>query len=273
MKWSSRAWASAEPSVGSVPAPSSSSRTSVSGPARATIRMIERRWPRNVDSDWATDCSSPMSAKTSPNTGRRVPASAGTCSPDWCIRLSRPRVRRATVLPPVFGPVMTSAVYSSPRRMSIGTTRPVRPGCRAPQQDDLGPVGDLRPGSASISSASRALADQKSNRARASSVSRSGGPLAGDHRRELVEDALDLRRLRQLGFAPGVAQLDGDQRLHEQRLAAARSVVDDALDAALGVRRDRDDVAAVAERDDGLLQRAGRAPEPTSASRRRRSRS
>ncbi len=34
MKWSSSAWASAEPSVGSVPAPSSSSRTSVPGPGR-----------------------------------------------------------------------------------------------------------------------------------------------------------------------------------------------------------------------------------------------
>ena len=34
MKWSRSAWASAEPSVGSVPAPSSSSRTSVSGSGR-----------------------------------------------------------------------------------------------------------------------------------------------------------------------------------------------------------------------------------------------
>ena len=75
MKWSSRAWASAEPSVGSVPAPSSSSRTSVSGPAASTIVVIRRRWPENVDSDWATDCSSPMSANTSRQTGSRLPGS------------------------------------------------------------------------------------------------------------------------------------------------------------------------------------------------------
>ena len=110
MKWSSSAWASAEPSVGSVPAPSSSSSTSVPGPACSTIRMIDRRWPENVDSDWAIDCSSPMSANTSRSTGSFEPAAAGTWSPAWCMRHRRPTVRSATVLPPVFGPVITSAV-------------------------------------------------------------------------------------------------------------------------------------------------------------------
>ena len=82
----------------------------MSGPAASTIRVIERRWPENVDRLWATDCSSPMSAKTSSNTGSREPASAGTCSPAWCMSASRPSVRSVTVLPPVFGPVTTSAV-------------------------------------------------------------------------------------------------------------------------------------------------------------------
>ena len=45
--------------------------------AASTIRVIDRRWPENVDSDWAIDCSSPMSANTSRKTGRREPASAG----------------------------------------------------------------------------------------------------------------------------------------------------------------------------------------------------
>ena len=80
------------------------------GPAASTMRMIERRWPENVESDWAIDCSSPMSAKTSRQTGSRLPGSAGTWRPAWCIRLRRPSVRRVTVLPPVFGPVTTSAV-------------------------------------------------------------------------------------------------------------------------------------------------------------------
>ncbi len=110
MKWSRSAWASAEPSVGSVPAPSSSSSTSVPRPADSTIRVIERRWPENVERLCAIDCSSPMSAKTSRKTGSREPASAGTWSPAWCIRASSPSVRSVTVLPPVFGPVTTSAV-------------------------------------------------------------------------------------------------------------------------------------------------------------------
>ena len=110
MKWSRSAWASAEPSVGSVPAPSSSSRISVPGPAASTIRVIERRWPENVESDWAIDCSSPMSANTSRRIGSREPAAAGTWRPAWCMSASSPSVRSVTVLPPVFGPVTTSAV-------------------------------------------------------------------------------------------------------------------------------------------------------------------
>ena len=42
--------------------------------------------------------------------------------PDCPMRVSRPTVFRETVLPPVFGPVITSRSNSSPRRISIGTT-------------------------------------------------------------------------------------------------------------------------------------------------------
>ena len=135
-----------------------------------------------------------------------------------------------TVLPPVFGPVTTSAVYPSPSRMSIGTTRPVRPGWRRRQEDHLRPIGGLARGSPSISAASVAFAAHRSKRASASSVSRSAVGVDRHERGELVEDPGDLLGLRHLGLAPGVAQLDGDERLDEQRLAAARGVVDDALD-------------------------------------------
>ena len=81
--------------------------------------------------------------------------------------------------------------------------------------------------------------------------------LAGDHHRQLVEDPLDLGLLRHLGLAPGVAQLNGHDRLHEQRLAAAGRIVDDALHLAAGIGADRDHVSAAAQRDDGLLQRTG----------------
>jgi hypothetical protein len=52
------------------------------------------------------DCSSPMSANTHRNTGRGA-LLGGICRPACAISASRPAVFNATVLPPVFGPVMT----------------------------------------------------------------------------------------------------------------------------------------------------------------------
>ena len=95
-----------------------------------------------------------------------------------------------------------------------------------------------------------------------------GRPVRGHERRQLVEDPRDLLGLGDLRLAPGVAELDHDERLDEQRLAAARRVVDDALDPRAGLGLDRHDVAAVAERDDRLLERAAelRADERVQAS-------
>ena len=139
--------------------------------------------------------------------------------------------------------------------MSIGTTRPVRPGWRAPRRTTSGrsAVSARMP---SISAASCALAAQKSNRASASSVSRSGSALAATSADSSSRIRSISSLLGGLRLAPGVAELDGDERLDEQRLAAARRVVDDALDPAPRLGLDRDDVAAVAERDDRLLERA-----------------
>src|SRR5258705_479433 len=100
MKWSRSAWASAEPSVGSVPAPSSSSSTSVPGPAASTMRMIERMCPENVDSDWAIDCSSPMSAKTSRKTGRGGPPPPRGWRPPPGVTAGRARGRPTPPLSP-----------------------------------------------------------------------------------------------------------------------------------------------------------------------------
>ena len=50
--------------------------------------------------------------------------SAGTGMPDCAIRASRPTVFRVTVLPPVFGPVMTSSRRSPSSSMLMGTTCP-----------------------------------------------------------------------------------------------------------------------------------------------------
>ena len=100
--------ASAAPSVGSVPAPSSSKRQRESGSAFAMISTMFFMWEEKVERLCSMLCSSPMSAKTSLNTGMREFTAAGMCMPDWPMRASRPTVFRETVLPPVFGPVMIS---------------------------------------------------------------------------------------------------------------------------------------------------------------------
>ena len=76
----------------------------------------------NVDRLCSIDCSSPMSANTSSNTAISLPNCAGICMPDCAISVSRPTVFSVTVLPPVFGPVITSVVKSSPIHRLDGTT-------------------------------------------------------------------------------------------------------------------------------------------------------
>ena len=164
-------------------------------------------------------------------------------------------VRSVTVFPPVLGPVTMSARKSVPSSTSIGTTRPVSPGWRAPRRTiSARAEGSAR--TASISSARRAFALQKSNRARASSVSLMRPAWLRDEGRQLVEDPLDLGGLGQLCLAPGIAELDGHERLDEERLPAAGRVVDDPLDAAPGIGPHRDHVAPVAEGDDRVLEGA-----------------
>ena len=61
-----------------------------------------------VESDCSIDCSSPISASTSSKTEISLPSSHGSISPHIAIRVKSPSVLSETVLPPVFGPVMTS---------------------------------------------------------------------------------------------------------------------------------------------------------------------
>ena len=243
------------PRSGPCPAPSSSRRTSVPGPASSTIRVIERRWPENVESDWATDCSSPMSAKTSRQIGRLLPAAAGMWRPAWCMRLSRPSVRSVTVLPPVFGTGHHEGgvAVAEPDVDRDGPTGQARMAGR--QQDDLGALRGPGPIGVHLGREGRLGAPQVE---RGEGVEGVAQRLAvdRDQRRQLVEDARDLLLLGGDRLAPGVAELDGHHRLDEQGLAAARGVVDDALDPRAGLGLDRHDVAAVAERHDRLLERA-----------------
>ena len=76
-------------------------------------------WPEKVERLISIDCRSPMSASTWSKTGSAA-VSAGGRSPAWWRSAARPRVFSATVLPPVLGPLITSA-RRLPRSRSIGT--------------------------------------------------------------------------------------------------------------------------------------------------------
>jgi hypothetical protein len=67
------------------------------------------------------DWSSPMSANTDRNTGSRDPSAAGILRPACAISESSPAVLSATVLPPVFGPVISRQLAGGMIRIVTGT--------------------------------------------------------------------------------------------------------------------------------------------------------
>ncbi len=114
--------ASAAPSTGSVPAPSSSKSTRLFSSASEIIFIIFFICAEKVESDCSMLCSSPMSASTLPKTDTSLFSSAGIKRPHMAIRVKRPIVFSVTVLPPVLGPVITSVSKLVPSSMSVGTT-------------------------------------------------------------------------------------------------------------------------------------------------------
>ena len=126
--------ASAAPSTGSVPAPGSSRSTSPPRRARRAMSARFSAWAEKVERSRSMDCSSPRSTNTASKNGKRLSIAAGTKRPAWAIRTQSPRVLRATVLPPVLGPVIARPRWSARTRRSTGTTgRPLvrRRGWRA----------------------------------------------------------------------------------------------------------------------------------------------
>ena len=122
------------------------------------------------------------------------------------------------------------------------------------QQDDLRANGHRRAGRVHLLGKARLGAPQVKPRQRTEQLAERPG-LAPDQRRQLVEDPLDLLLGCHLRLAPHVAQLDGHEWLHEERLPAPGGVMDNPLDAAPGISAHRQDVAAIAERDDRILER------------------
>ena len=122
------AWASAAPSSGSVPAPSSSSEheRAIVGPAEHLADLLHERGEGGEVLGHALVVARRW-RRAPRNSGRREPSGAGTWQPTWAISASSASVLSAIVLPPALGPVIDEqrplGVESS---RSTGTTRAAR---------------------------------------------------------------------------------------------------------------------------------------------------
>ena len=197
---------------------------------------------------------------------RREPA--GRTAPSG--RAGRPS-SSATVLPPVFGPVISRTRSSPPMRRVIGTGAPSS-GWRASTRlstegaaDQPALQGRLRHQAKAGPWCRAASAPPRDGRQRGRGRARRDTRRwrrclrrrVTDDAAETAQDALDLALLFDLQLTPGVRKVDDGERLDEQRGAAGGDVVDDAADLAAEVGLDRHDVAAVAQGDDRLPGRRG----------------
>ena len=92
------------------------------------------------------------------------------------------------------------------------------------------------------------------DRAEDAAVLLKDGTLLADLGREVAQDALDLLLLGERQLLDVVVELDDGHRLDEERRARGRLVVDDAREARAVLLLDGDDVALVADRDNGVLE-------------------
>ena len=139
----SKAVAKAVPSLGSVPAPTSSNSTRTGALPRCSasrMRPMRFTWPLKVDRLCCRDCSSPMSASTWAHQGKEGCPEQGKSMPARAISAARPMLFRVTVLPPVFGPVIATTRSFGDTSTEMGTTGGpsarrcchTRRGCRNP---------------------------------------------------------------------------------------------------------------------------------------------
>ena len=140
---------------------------------------------------------------------------AGGRRPDWWSSAARPSVFSATVLPPVFGPLITSARRPS-RSRSIGTAvARSSSGWRAPSSRTSSATSPPRRASPARAAPQ---ASARSSAPAASTSAASGLGARADRRRELAQDPLDLLALRGDRLRAAVVQLDDLERLDEERL-------------------------------------------------------
>ena len=110
----------AAPSAGLVPVPTSSMSTSARGVTARKMALCLASRAENVERLCMRSCESPMSTSTSSNQGT-LAISAGMNSPARAIRLASPTAFMAAVLPPVFGPVITTHRVERGTNTSTGT--------------------------------------------------------------------------------------------------------------------------------------------------------
>ena len=91
-------------------------------------------------------------------------------------------------------------------------------------------------------------------RASASTFPFSSAAVCRDVATQLAQDSLDLVALLDLELSPAVVDLDRDHRLDEDGRSARRLVVDDTVELPPRLGLDRDDVAALADRHEVVLQ-------------------
>ena len=170
------------------------------------------------------DCSSPMSANTLLNTGTCEPSAAGISSPACAISDSSPAVLSATVLPPVFGPVITSTrggiggiSRTSVRRDLDGGAGEQRMPRRAQFEPAVRRRSPARPRRRRANCARLEHVERRRRVDRAMQVAAA----AAERIRQREQDAADFLRFLLLERDDVVVDLDGAERLEEQARAAA----------------------------------------------------
>ena len=181
-------------------------------------------WPEKVERLISIDCRSPMSASTSSNTGS-ARLGAGGRRPAWCSSAARPSVFSATVLPPVFGPLITSA-RSVPRSRSIGTAvAGSSSGWRAASSRTSSETSTGAPRQPRERAPAR---DRQVDRARRLDERATSSSACVPTPRRARAGSARPPRARRSPPRRLVVQLDDLERLDEERLPRAGRVVDDA---------------------------------------------
>ncbi len=179
----------------------------------------------------------------------------------------RPTVLSATVLPPVFGPLMTRTGSSPPTRRltDTGSFERAMPSRSASfgmssgwresrsSRSGFGP-STISGGWASMSTARRAIACTASSSPRTEAMSARSSARCPARAVSSCRMRSDLVPLLVLQLHDVVVQLDRGQRLHEEARARARGAVDDPRQLALVLGLQQQHVAVVAGGDDPVLQ-------------------